>query len=134
MAASDGQELFNERRRKCGPIIREALDYLIKVAETAGPDVKPPIYERNGNGPKYSNGSGQFCVLHPKPDLHVGAYLDHERTNRPALIAALNAAHLTFTREDTDGPWVRITNMQEAKRFESLIVRAYNERSARRRY
>lgn len=133
MAESDGQELFSERRSNCGLIIREVLDFLINVAENAGPDVRPPIYERGGNGPKYSNGSGQFCVLHPKPELHVGAYLNHERASRPALIAALNAAHLTFTRQDTDGPWVRITNMQEAKRFEPLIVRAYNERSAKGR-
>lgn len=130
MTEADGQERFNDRRKNCSPSVKEVLDFLIKVAENAGPDVKPPIYERGGNGPKYSNGSGQFCVLHPKPEKHVQAYLNHERGNRPALTSALKAARLTFTREGTDGPWVQITSLQDAVRFVAFILHAYDDRSA----
>lgn len=37
---------------------------------------------------------------------------------------------ITFTREDTDWPWLFIANLRQAGRAIPFIVRAYEERAA----
>ena len=131
MVESPGQERFNERRNKCSPQIREVLDFLMTVAANAGPDVElPPTPELKGEGVKYRNGGGQFCTLHLR-EKRVWAQIAHERSERAVLVADLKDAHLAFTREQKDGPWVQIPNMQDAVRFVTFIVQAYDDRARR---
>jgi hypothetical protein len=131
LTKSVGQRRFDERRQKCSPTILEVLDFLMTVAENAGPDVElPPTPELKGEGVKYRNGSGQFCVLHLREKL-VWARIDHDRAARAALVADLKAARLAFTREQKDGPWLKIPNMQDAVRVVSFIVQAYDDRAGR---
>ena len=131
MVESPGQERFNERRNKCSPQIREVLDFLMTVTANAGPDVGlPPTPELKGEGVKYRNGGGQFCTLHLR-EKRVWARVDHDRKTRTALMIDLIDAHLTFTREQKDGPWVQIPNMQDAVRFVTFIVQAYDDRARR---
>ena len=57
MAKSEGQKRFDERRNKCNPKIQEALDFLMKVAANAGPNVElPPTPEKKGEGVKFRSG------------------------------------------------------------------------------
>lgn len=132
MAESNSHERFNERRKKCSPTMREVLDFLMKAAANAGRDVQSTEPELKGEGVKYWSGRGRFFVLHPKYQKHVQAWINHDRGDRAALIASLDAARLTFTRGDTDGPWVPITNMRDAVRFVPFIVRAYDEEPSTR--
>ena len=55
--------------------------------------------------------------------MHVGG--------RAALVADLKDAHLRFTREQKDGPWVQLPNMQDAVRFVSFVVQVYDDRARR---
>ena len=131
MAKSLGQERFDERRKNSSQQIQQVLDFLMTVAANAGPDVElPPTPELKGEGVKYRNGGGQFCVIHLREKL-VWARVDHARTARAALVADLKDAHLTFTREQKDGPWVQLPNMQDAVRFVTFIVQAYDDRARR---
>ena len=131
MADPIGQERFNERRKNASPQIREVLDFLTTVAANAGLDVEsPPTPELKGEGVKYRNGGGQFCVIHLR-EKRVWARVDHDRKARAALVADLKDAHLTYTREQKDGPWVQLPNMQDAVRFVTFITQAYDDRARR---
>ena len=49
MVESPGQERFNERRKNSSQQIQQVLDFLIAVAENAGPEVElPPTPELKG--------------------------------------------------------------------------------------
>ena len=49
MAKSLGQERFDERRKNSSQQIQQVLDFLMAVAENAGPDVTlPPTPELKG--------------------------------------------------------------------------------------
>ena len=69
-------------------------------------------------------------MIHLREKL-VWARVDHARQARAALVADLKDAHLTFTREQKDGPWVKLPNMQDAVRFVTFIVQAYDDRARR---
>ena len=130
MANSPGQERFEARHNDSSKQIGKVMDFLMTVAANAGPDVEVPRYELKGEGVKYRNGRGQYCVIHLR-EKRVWARVDHDRKTRTALMIDLIDAHLTFTREQKDGPWVQIPNMQDAVRFVTFIVQAYDDRARR---
>ena len=130
MTISAGQQAFEERRSKCqNKDVTDALDFLMLAAANAGPAVDTPRWELKGEGAKYRNAGGQFCAIHLREN-RVWACPFHGPAGRPEWLADLTAAHLTFTREDTDGPWLFIANLQQAVRFVPFILRAYDDRSA----
>src|SRR5688572_6963795 len=118
MTTSDGASNFAERRQKCSPNVRAMLDFLMTAAANAGASVEmPPVPEVKGEGVKYRNPNGQFCAIHPKHDEHVWILPAHSLADRARLVADLTSAGLEFTREDTDGPWVKVKSLQEAVRM-----------------
>lgn len=60
----------------------------------------------------------------------VAAVVDLGLQHLEAHVTELTVSGLTYTREETDGPWLFITNMQQAVRFVPFIIRAYDDRSA----
>ena len=77
MTISDGQQNFEERRSKCqNQNVTDALEFLMLTAAHAGPAGEEPRWEANGNGPKYRNAGGQFCVIHLREN-RVWAKLFH---------------------------------------------------------
>jgi len=130
MTLFDGQQNFNDRRSKCqNKEVTDALDFLMLAAANAGPAVEEPRWELKGEGLKYRGAGGQFCAIHLRED-RVWAHPFHGPAARSEWHEELTAAGLTFTRGETDGPWLSITNVQQAVRFVPFIVRAYDDRSA----
>jgi hypothetical protein len=97
------------------------------AAANAGSAVEEPRWELKGEGAKYRGPGGQLCAIHLRED-RVWAHPFHGQAGRPAWLEELAAAGLTFTRGETDGPWLPITTLQQAVRFVPFIVRAYDDR------
>lgn len=131
MSASAEQQVFEERRSKCqNKDVTDALDFLMIAAANAGPEVEmPPRWELKGEGAKYRNAGGEFCAIHLREN-RVWARPFHPKLGRAAWLKELSAAGLDFTREEKDGPWLFITNLQQAVRFVPFMLRSYDERSA----
>lgn len=95
------------------------------VAANAGPNTKLPIYEGGGNGPKYSNQSGQFCALHLRTTTpHVWAKI--YGSDRESLVA-------DGFEPSEQADWFKVKTMQEAVRFVKWIVKARNSRASQGR-
>jgi hypothetical protein len=130
MPTSTGPQAFDERRRAYQDGgVATVLDFLMVAAENAGPSVEAPRWELKGEGAKYRNAGGQFCVIHLRAD-GVWVRPFHLPSTRDEYLADLTAAKFAFTRGETDGPWLFITNLREAVRSVPFMVRAYDERSA----
>jgi hypothetical protein len=121
MAEPTGQQLFRERREQCTAPTSEIIDFLMAAAANAGPDIKTPIYEAGGNGPKYSNQGGQFCAL-------------HLRTTTPHVWAKIFGSHRESLVSDGFEPseqddWFKVKTMQEAVRFVKWLMKAHHDRT-----
>jgi hypothetical protein len=115
---------FNGRREKCREDIRNILDFLMTVAEYAGPQVERGFHGK-GEGITYRTGRRLFCVFDPKHHAHnVGALV------RNADRIKLKAAGKVSNRED--GPWVKIYDMRAAVRLVPEILLAYDVAATRR--
>ena len=121
MSEPSGLELFTDRRAKCVAPITDVIDFLMKVAANAGPDIQPPIYEAGGNGPKYANPGGQFCKLHLRTTTaHVWVWV--YGADREKVIAD------RFEPSEQDD-WFKVGTMPDAVRFVKWIVAAHAKRA-----
>lgn len=129
MATATGRQAFDERRRACrNSVVLDVLDFLMVAAANAGPSVDAPRWELKGEGAKYRHANGQFYVIHLRAD-GVWMHPFHLPSNGAEYLDDLTAAGLAFTRGETDGPWLFVTNLQQAVRIVPFIARAYDERS-----
>lgn len=130
MTTSTGRQAFDERRRACrNEVVLDVLAFLMQAAANAGPSVEAPRWELKGEGAKYRNTNGQFCVIHLRAE-GVWVRPFYLPSARDQYLEDLASAGFAFTRGDTDGPWLFITNLQQAVRVVPFIVRSYDERSA----
>lgn len=117
---------FDTLRVECSQANKDLLDFMMTVAEHAGPAVEPPTFEvraDKGLGVTYWTNGRRFCRFDPKPQAdHVWALIpDADRT-------ALGAAGSVSPR--SDGPWVTVKDLHGAVQLVPLILQSYN--SARR--